>query len=142
MLIDSKIMKIKCDQCGMEMHEEFTYYSFDVRKINIFNNIRPEVYQILDEPILYSKDICSLCANDVFNRVITINGKEIRKTRSIRPYDVCEITGEHMVGSYFYYYVTVDKVDVNVRLKSINASKRLLEFKCKPADQTKLPWLM
>ena len=132
MLIDSAIMKIKCDKCSMEMSDEYTYYSFDVYKVDIYNNNKPELSQIIDDQLkVCSKDICTLCADEIFKLVIQNNEKEIKSKRIKRNYDACEITGEHMIGNYSYYYIVVDKVKVNVRSRIIDPSKRFVEFKSK-----------
>ena len=125
---------IICDKCGMSIIDEFTYYSFDVRIVRIFNNSKREIDDILTEPINYSKDICEGCGQSIFDTVIKINAKETKATRQRRNYDFCEITGRHLTGNYIYNYITVDKVSVVVAKRIVKADKRFIEFRCVPEE--------
>lgn len=125
-----------CDGCGMVMNDHFTYYSVDARQVNVFNNNRQSIDSCLLEEITKSNELCPSCYEQLAKKVVAVNAKEIKPNRMARNYDLCELTGTHLKGTYQYYYIVIDKVDV----KSTNnyvCTKCKLSHDGKPAISCK-----
>ncbi len=103
---------LACDSCGMVMNDDFTYYSLDARLINVYNNNRQSIDNCFLEEIAKSNEFCPICYEQLAKKVVVINAKEIKPSRMVRNYDLCEVTGNHLKGDYKYYYIVIDKVNV------------------------------
>lgn len=103
---------ISCDFCGIVFSDDFTYYSCDAREINVYAGNRQSIDNCLLEAIVRSNEICPSCYANLGKKIISINSKEIKPVRTLRNYDLCELTGQHLKGDYQYYYVVIDKVEV------------------------------
>lgn len=128
---------LACDGCGLIMNNDFIYYSCDARLITVHGSNRQSIDSILLEPISKSNEICQQCFNKLGKIVVSINTKEIKPSRSIRNYDLCELTGVHLKGDYEYYYIIIDKVDVAssntyicVKCKATTEGKPVANCKC------------
>lgn len=112
------------------------YYSCDAREITVYANNRQSIDNCLLEPITRSNEMCANCYGNICKKIVHINSKEIKPSRSIRNYDLCELTGAHLKGDYKYYYIILDKVDV----KSTNnyiCSKCKHQYEGKPSSACK-----
>lgn len=128
---------LACDGCGLVLNDDFSYYSCDARQVTIYNSNRQLIDSILLESITKSNEICQQCYAKLGKILVSVNAKEIKPSRSVRNYDLCELTGMHLKGNYDYYYVVIDKVDVAssstyicVKCKTSYESKPIANCKC------------
>lgn len=100
---------IACDLCSLQHKQDFSYYSFDYRLVEVFNNQRVALEQLLYYPITSSMDICPACFE-------TIKAKIISNYQRLAPKKVvyCEVSGEILKNNYIYYYCVVSKVEVKM----------------------------
>ena len=109
MLIKTKIDNefvdgIRCDRCGSEHYDKFTYYSIDCCKVQVSNNIIPQQSENLKPDIDF--DICDQCLAHFKNQII-------KHSRYLRLGIVCDLCGIKMAGTYIYYFARVAKVIVH-----------------------------
>lgn len=110
---------ISCDMCGMHYKLDFVYYSFDFKKLPQSTNLPPLNHIIRLDNIL-SVDVCSLCFNDIRNRIITnYNPRKHMK--------YCEYSGGDLTEPY-YCVITMVTVMNNKRSMRSSADPRHLEF--------------
>jgi hypothetical protein len=106
---------IICDNCGLALRSEFSYYSFDFKKVEVYNNSRPSLQHILSLDNNNSKDICSICFAAIRKTIIQNYSSQMGpKHRPPAAHTTCEMTGKKMTGSYEYYYCVVSFVKVNI----------------------------
>lgn len=103
---------VACDECGVGSRHDFVYYSFDFRAVDVYNNRRPALDQILHQPIIFSTDVCAACYHKHATAVVANYNKIISPQRRVRPEIVCELSGAVLAGTYTYYYAVVTKVTV------------------------------
>jgi len=117
---------VACDLCGLECRDEFTYYSYDLRPVEVLENQRPSLESILSTTTDRSIDVCPVCFEDHKKKVVSNYAKILSPKRRPAPVCVtCEISGEVLAGSYHYHYVCVTKVDV--RISGGRASQKIDE---------------
>lgn len=105
---------IICDSCGLIYKSEFKYYSFDFKKVEIYNNNRQSLQQILSLAIDSSLDICTGCFEGIKKSIVkNYAGQMGSKWRPPQQHVVCELTGVKLSGTYNYYYCVVSFVNVN-----------------------------
>lgn len=123
---------LKCDRCSIELIDDFTYYSYDCRKIRVYDGVKPSMFDALAQEIDKSYDICSTCNEEICDRVVLNTRKMLPHLKADRNLTYCEITGKVYSGDYKYYYTTVDKVVVSTKGGSVYCAG------CKkPASETK-----
>lgn len=115
MLLDKKD-GISCDICGAIYTNDFTYYSYDLRKTQVIDNTMNRI-NYKKHPDL-SIDICQPC-HTKFTDLIK---KYYRPTPCLpdRRYNqgiYCELTGTHMKGTYSFYHVNVTNATVTMSHK-------------------------
>ncbi len=93
---------IACDYCGTTHKIDFDYYSFDMRSVEIHNNMRPSIESILMSDTVHSYDICPSCFQD-FKKLIVSNNNSPKNM-------MCDFSGE--IVREWYYYVVVAKISV------------------------------
>ena len=105
---------IACDQCGMQCRQDFIYYSFDFRPVQVEANYKMSLDTILSGHPVFSADICPTCFDKLKTKIINQYSKIMSAQRRTRIETYCELTGQTMVGTYIYYYVVVMKIDVKM----------------------------
>lgn len=106
---------IACDYCGTSYRNDFDYLSFDFHMVNVVDNHRIPIEQILRTNIVFSIDICTSCF-DSFKQKIIENYKKIMspKRRANAQTLCCDWTGDTLNGTYTYYYCVVTKAYVRL----------------------------
>ncbi len=94
-----------CDLCTHEETEHFTYYSYDLRLVQVRSNRKPKPSEILRAPITKSIDLCVACHNHKADTAVKGYSPTKSGTR-------CDLTKQLLVGTYEFYYVNVTRVDV------------------------------
>lgn len=106
---------IICDNCGIVNKSEFTYYSLDFKKVEVYGNNKPSLQQILTLESSDSKDICTACYDNIKKKIVEIYTSQMsNKFKAPARYIVCELTGKKLDGTYNYYYCVVSHVKVNI----------------------------
>jgi hypothetical protein len=102
---------IACDLCHTTYNIDFEYYSFEFRKVSVYQNRRPALEQIFRTPIKNSIDVCSNCFDGIkrlvvsnYARTMSDNPKNIGKQT---PNITCEISGIKLSGDFDYYHCNV-----------------------------------
>lgn len=98
---------IGCDRCGLACKQDFTYYNFDFRKIDVYGT-KPSLFNIIRLPVIKSLDICTDCF-DKISRTVIENYKTYQQTSIVR----CEISGQDIGAEKTYYFVDVQRAEVN-----------------------------
>ena len=109
---------IICDQCGLVSKFDFEYYSFEFRKVSMYQNRRPALQQIFRLPVCKSLDVCTSCF-DTLKRTIVNNYSKImtdnvRHRGKYSPGTICEISGTKIVGDVDYYYCNIVKAVIRI----------------------------
>lgn len=102
---------IICDLCHATYRIDFEYYSFEFRKVSVYQNRRPALEQIFRIPIKKSVDVCTNCFDNIKRLVVS----NYSKTMSDNPKNrgkqiqniVCEISGNKLTGDFDYYHCNV-----------------------------------
>src|SRR5688572_33163009 len=102
---------ISCDHCGTSFRLDFTYYSFDFHKAEVYSNRRPDIESILKTSVINSLDICTICFEQFKTTIINNYSKYVSSVRKARLELVCDLSGQVMVGTYVYYYINIIKVE-------------------------------
>lgn len=107
---------ICCDSCGITYKNDFVYYSFDFRLVDVYNNQRPSIDSILSFGIVFSADICTNCFDGIKKTIVDNYAKIMSPKRLARPSSiiVCEMTGNKLAGTYTYYYCVVSKANIKL----------------------------
>lgn len=106
---------ICCDACGIVYKTDFTYYSLDFRHIDVINNIRTPIDNIIRSNIVFSIDMCTNCFDSIKNIIIKNYSATMSPHRLGKQLPVtCEITGGKLFGTYEYYYCVVSKADIRL----------------------------
>jgi hypothetical protein len=107
---------IACDQCGTNYKTDFTYYSFDVREVNIYNSRRPSLDHIINSEIVLSLDICQHCFSilkkTVVNNYQSAMVSDVRR-RGKNNICICECCSDK-IGNNDFYYAIITQVKVNM----------------------------
>lgn len=112
---------ISCDICGTSYRNDFVYYSYDIRQVEVQGNRKPDLDTIFSLPLSLSLDICQSCFEKHKTLIISNYEKILSPQRRTRIEVVCEISGAVFVGTYIYYYVVVTKVTVGSTPTSVCA---------------------
>lgn len=107
---------IICDRCSMTSSSDFTYYSFDFRKVVRYGGPKPSIATILLDQIIGSCDICTNCFAKI-SSVIVENNKSKRN-------NICEISGKALPDDYFYCVVA----RAHVLRSNVTTDQRYVEF--------------
>lgn len=99
---------VYCDFCHILYKEDFDYHSLDVKKITVYNNIRPSLGEMLNTKVVDSFDVCTECMEDLRFKVVD-NYSKLYKSGVF-----CEVSGEKLSGSYRFFYVVAVDVSVNM----------------------------
>lgn len=105
---------IICDKCFTSFHNDFVYYSYDLRKCSVFNNNRLDMAMVMSDPIIDSIDICTRCHGDIEARILSTYQSNMTQRVQARKYDLCEWSGKKLSGTYNYYYCVISKIDVRM----------------------------
>lgn len=121
---------IACDLCGLACRHDFTYYSYDFRFVEVFNNRRADLESIISSPTIFSLDVCSACFDAHKKTTIANYSKIMSPNRRVVIGVMCDLSGKMMVGTYNYYHVSVTKVEVRGAQKAaaIKTDERHLEL--------------
>jgi len=93
---------IACDLCGTSYKTDFTYYSFDIRLLNVNNDMRPPLNSIFTHDVVFSLDVCEKCMDEMANTIK-------KKHKAMRKGICCDLTGKTMNGTFEYYHCQVTK---------------------------------
>ena len=93
---------IACDLCGTSYKTDFTYYSFDIRLLNVNNDMRPSLNSIFTHDVVFSLDVCEKCMDEMANTIK-------KKHKAMRKGICCDLTGKTMNGTFEYYHCQVTK---------------------------------
>ena len=99
---------IMCDKCGLDLSNNFTYYSHDLKKIHQ-TKFRLDYFALKNTPVAESYDLCTMCDNAVREAVI----KNHAVTNHMKNDFHCDISGVPLHTLENYYHVCVAKVDVS-----------------------------
>lgn len=121
---------IACDLCGLGCRHDFTYYSYDFKLVEVYNNRRSDLDSIISSPIIFSLDVCPTCFDTHKKATIANYAKIMSPQRRVVIGVMCDLSGKLMVGTYNYYYVSVTKVEVRGAQKAatIKTDERHVEL--------------
>lgn len=103
---------IRCDRCGLDIVEKFSYFSFDIQEANVINNT------ISLKPSTVSFDICPRCLEELKAIIIkSYKPYRIVNNRSCPGGIFCDLSGIHMIGTFTCYYICVSSVTVDIKSK-------------------------
>ena len=94
---------IKCDGCGLQFNEDFTYYSIDFRSAKSKFGQHLSLRDLDSSPMVDTFDYCSLCYEKLQEKIVEINQKTSQKTGS----RYCDLSGQDLMLLKNYYYATV-----------------------------------
>lgn len=104
---------IYCDYCGEQLTGDFTYYSFDFRRVHIANRIRNK-----GREIEFSADVCGACTELFKKRLLDVGG--IVGPSATR----CDVSGLDMgPQDQTYYECTISKVDIDMQGQPYKCTK-------------------
>lgn len=116
---------VVCDKCGTTYKMDFEYYSFDFRRVRVYNGIKQSLSQIFNLPVALSIDLCSQCFEVIADKVVS----NYQASLGIRKNNiVCDLTNLVYSGTFNYYYCSIAKVIVRIANKSTIADNRFLEI--------------
>ena len=98
---------IACDLCGMSYKADFTYYSFDMRLLNVNDDMRPSLNSIFTYNVVFSLDVCEKCMAEMTETIK-------KKYKALRKGICCNLTGKTMNGTFEYYHCQVTKALVKM----------------------------
>jgi hypothetical protein len=98
---------IACDLCSTSYKEDFTYYSFDIRLLNVNDDIRPSLNSIFMHNVIFSLDVCEKCMAEIAETIK-------KKHQPLRKGICCDLTGKIMNGTFEYYHCQVIKAIVRM----------------------------
>lgn len=96
---------IGCDRCGKPSRDEFTYYSFDFKLIEVITGRAKMAADSL--PVIYSLDCCALCMKE-------IGELAIKNYKSSIAAITCDLCGSSMSGTFSFYHCTVTEAKVSL----------------------------
>jgi hypothetical protein len=99
---------IVCDKCHLELSNNFTYFSHDLKDITQ-TNMRLDYFALKHVAVAESLDLCSMCDHSIRETVI----KNHEVTNQLKNDFHCDISGVPLQTVASYYHVIVTKVDVN-----------------------------
>lgn len=105
---------IACDYCGTTYRNDFDYYSFDFHNVQVHENIRMPIENILSTNIIFSVDVCTACFDQFRTRVVENYKKAMSHKRRAQQPLVCDWTGRILTGTFEYYYCVVTSVSVRL----------------------------
>lgn len=114
-LLDNK-NGIICDICNATHTDDFTYYSYDFRKVRVINNIM-DVLNYKSAPVL-SLDVCTNCHGKLKD-VVTKHYKPspCLPTRNYHQGVYCDFTTKRMSGTYEFYHGVITEAVVRMSHK-------------------------
>lgn len=95
---------ICCDRCGLVIRDDFTYFSFDLRRTQLCDGRRPGIDNILRLSPDKSFDLCELCVDQMKQLVIT-------NYRPVKAGMRCDFCGKQQ-GSGHYFHAELSRVAV------------------------------
>ena len=98
---------IACDLCGTSYKTDFTYYSFDIRLLNVNDDMRPSLNSIFTYNVVFSLDVCEKCMAEMAETIK-------KKHKALRKGICCDLTGKTMNGTFEYYHCQVTKALVKM----------------------------
>ena len=99
---------ITCDKCGIDLSDNFTYFSHDLKKVSQ-TKMRLDYFALKHLAVTESYDLCTMCDNHIRDEVI----KNHEVTNRLKNDFHCDISGVPLNTLDNYYHVVVSKVDVN-----------------------------
>lgn len=110
---------ISCDICTMQYKLDFTYYSFDFKKLPNSKQY-PPLNQILNFKNSASIDVCAICFNSIKSRILN-------NYNPIKHMTYCEYTGNQLVDPYYCVVTMVTVTNNQKKMRSV-IDPRHLEF--------------
>ena len=112
---------IKCDLCGTDHKAKFTYYSIDIKHVNMVNNYASRS-DMSGAPI-FSFDVCEGCFTG-WAELIKKHYKAADKGL------FCDLSGTQIPANGAFYYGDVTKVSVNISNKqsAVNTDSKHVEL--------------
>ena len=126
-MLRSDKLGVCCDYCGMALLTEFRYYSLDVFLLSITNNILPRLPRP-GNTCTFSFDFCAGCLEKIKNAIKThYKPTPLTQLRELPSGVFCDLTGEHLSGTFELYYTIIS--DISVKIPDvITNDDRYLEF--------------
>ena len=103
---------IACDLCGGQYRQDFSYFSMDLRHVQVVDNVRPR--ELMQQPII-SLDICPGCWESLSKRIVECYHPVVQGV-------VCDLTGRHLLGNYEYYEGKVTRAVVKFQGSRANVT--------------------
>jgi len=103
---------ILCDLCGTVYKSDFSYFSWDFKQVEVIDNRRPSLNQLLRMQTVFSLDVCTLCWDKYKSKIIKNYATTMSKVRKVPIGIVCDLSGVKLLGTFSYYYIEVTKVGV------------------------------
>ena len=100
---------IRCDGCGMDVKEDFTYYSIDFRNGKSKYGQHLPLTDLQQTEIIDTFDYCSKCAEKIQDKVVEINKDMSGKKTGFR---YCDLTNSDLAVPESYQYASVTKAKV------------------------------
>ncbi len=110
---------IKCDLCGIEQRQPFTYYSIDFIAACLTPPMPPSLQLASTGKICSSLDCCTDCYHKLTELVKT-------HYHPLKDGFTCDLTGAKIIGKASYYYANCAMVQVAQSATEIN--DRILEL--------------
>ena len=113
---------IRCDRCGGTHKDDFTYYSFDFKLLQIVNNRLPQLDY--SDRFVFSLDICIGCYAELME-ILKQKYKpySMLPDRSVPGGIICELSGTMMKGTYDLFHCIVSEIKVSVSGKPYTCIK-------------------
>lgn len=113
---------IMCDVCGMSCRDDFIYYSYDFRPVEVYGNRKPSLDEIFGCTITFSLDVCPVCFDKHKKSLIANYNKILAPQRRVVVGTFCDLSGHLMAGTYNFYHISVTKVSVRATPKPARLS--------------------
>lgn len=130
---------IACDICGTTCQHDFKYYSFDIAQVDVYDNRKPPLQDILRLPVIFSVDVCTNCFEKYKTDIIKNYAKTMSKDRKPQLGITCELSGTKLFGTFTYYYVNVTYVNVlssNQPQTCLRCKSTAINGKCTKCNST------
>jgi hypothetical protein len=114
---------VVCDFCKLLMKNDFKYYSLDFYKVKMFNSRKPSIDDIIRSGSTKSCDLCAGCYEFMSDKVVECYSLNMNSKTGVYKL-FCEYSGENLLNSKVFYYVTFACADVKID------SQPLLCLKC------------
>lgn len=108
------ITGIKCDLCGADHEQDFTYYSLDFKDVKVQDGRHVAAMKTL--PVSFSIDACVKCLKDLADAV----GAHYAPTRDGVNCDLC---GRQMRGSFSYHYCNISEATVRMSAGAVECGR-------------------